>query len=114
MTERSEEVRLLTEIARWIREAALPNVRSRIERLVDSEAKKRVYDAIAEGTAAVRSVEKLTGINHNDISRWLKDWEAEGIVEAGANPPRAQFTLRELGIRVPPRPTSRLRKELTQ
>ena len=44
--ESTEEVRLLREIARWTRMAALPIVRARIEGLLDSEPKKRVYEAI--------------------------------------------------------------------
>ena len=43
-------------------EAALPIVRERVERLLDSDPKKRVYEAIAEGTATVSSVEKGTGV----------------------------------------------------
>lgn len=98
----SEELRLLREIARWTREAALPVVRERVERLVDTDAKKRVYDAIAEGTASLTSVERSTGVNHNEARRWLDEWEAEGIAEPDAKPPKAVFTLRELGI--PPAP----------
>jgi hypothetical protein len=101
---KSEELRLLAEIARWTREAALPSLRERVDRLLDSDAKKRVYEAIAEGSAPVRAVEKSTGVNHNDIKEWLDMWEAEGIVAPDAKPPKALFTLRELGITpAPPR-----------
>jgi transposase-like protein len=94
----TDELRLLAEIARWTREAALPIVRERVERLLDSDPKKRVYDAIAEGTASVASVEKSTGVNHNDINKWVAEWQAERIVELDVKPPKAMFTLRELGI----------------
>ncbi len=98
----SEELRLLAEIARWTRQIALPGLRPRVERLLDSDPKKRVYEAIAAGDATVLAVEKATGANHTDIRLWLRIWEAEGIVEANANPPKATFTLSELGI--PPAP----------
>jgi hypothetical protein len=98
----SEELRLLAEIARWTREAALPIVRERVEGLLDSDAKKRVYEAIAEGTAAVSAVEKSTGVNHSDINKWVAEWQIERIVELDAKPPKAMFTLRELGISSPP------------
>lgn len=98
----SEELRLLAEIARWTRQIALPVLRPRVERLLDSDPKKRVYEAIAAGDSNVLAVEKATGANHTDIRLWLKTWEAEGIVEAGVNPPKATFTLSELGI--PPAP----------
>jgi hypothetical protein len=105
----SEELRLLAEIARWTREAALPVVRERVERLVDSDPKKRVYDAIAEGDATARAVEKATGVNHNEARKWIDEWEAEGIAVPGAQPPKAMFTLRELGIAPPPERTPRRR-----
>jgi hypothetical protein len=104
----SEELRLLREIAYWTREAALPVVRDRVERLVDSDPKKRVYDAISEGTAGIAAVEKSSGVNHTEARRWLDEWEAEGIAVAGAKPPKAMFTLRELGI--PPAPPRAARK----
>jgi transposase-like protein len=93
----SEELRLLTEIARWTREAALPVVRERVERVLDSDPKKRVYEAMAEGSASVAAIEKSTGVNHNNIRTWMDEWDGEQIVELGARP-KAMFTLRELGI----------------
>jgi transposase-like protein len=106
----SEELRLLAEIARWTREAALPIVRARVERLLDSDPKKRVYEAIADGTAAVVAVEKSTGANHNQIREWVREWEAEGIAVPDAKPPKAMFTLRELGIAPAPERTPRKRR----
>jgi hypothetical protein len=105
----SEELRLLAEIARWTREAALPIVRERVERLLDSDPKKRVYEALAEGTASVASVEKSTGVNHNEINKWVAEWQAERIVELDIKPPKAMFTLRELGIAPAPPHTPRSR-----
>jgi hypothetical protein len=109
MEAENEELRLLREIARWTREAALPVVRQRVERLLDSDAKKRVYEALADGDKAVVAVEKVTGVNHSDIREWLKVWEAEDIIVAGAKQPRALFTLRELGIAPAPPRTTRKR-----
>jgi hypothetical protein len=104
----SEELRLLAEIARWTREAALPIVRERVEGLLDSDARKRVYEAIAEGTAPVSTVEKSTGVNHSDINEWVAQWQTERIVELDVKPPKAMFTLRELGIS--PAPARKPRK----
>jgi transposase-like protein len=105
----SEELRLLAEIARWTREAALPVVRERVERLVDSDQKKRVYDAIAQGDVTLTAVEKSTGVNHTEARKWIDEWEAEGIAVPEAKPPKAAFTLRELGIAPPPERTPRKR-----
>lgn len=103
-----EELRLLAEIARWTREAALPVVHERVERILDSDPKKRVYEAMAEGTASVAAIEKSTGVNHYDIRKWMDEWEGERIAELGARP-KAIFTLRELGILPAPARTPRKR-----
>ena len=105
-----EQLRLLREIARWTREAALPSARERVERLLDSDPKKRVYAAMADGSMNKTALEKETGANHNDISKWLKVWEGEGIAEAGLNPPKATFTLPELGIEPAPERSPRTKK----
>ena len=93
-----EQIQLLREIARWTREAALPAAKARVERLLDGDGKKRVYAELAAGAATVTAVEKSTGVNHTEINGWLKEWRTEGIVDADANPPKALFTLSELGI----------------
>src|SRR5216684_1503020 len=105
---RSEELRFLAEIARWTRVSALPVVRPRVEQLLDSDPKKRVYEAIALGTESIKAIEKSTGANHADIGKWLKAWVAEGIVEADSKFPKALFTLKELGIAPAP---ARVRKQ---
>ena len=107
--ETSEEIRLLREIAKWTREAAIPNVKARVERLLDSDAKKRAYAAM-DGTVGFVAIEKATGANHTDVKNWLQGWEKEGIVEPGTNPPKAVFTLVELGIEAPPPKATRTKK----
>jgi predicted Rossmann fold nucleotide-binding protein DprA/Smf involved in DNA uptake len=105
-----EQLELLREIARWTREAALPVAKARVERLLDADGKKRVYETMADGTAGVTAIEKSTGVNHNDINQWLKEWKAEGIVEADSKTPKALFTLSELGIDPAPARRARTRK----
>jgi hypothetical protein len=99
--DRSEELRLLRDIARWTREAALPIVKPRVLALLDTDSKKRAYAAM-DGATGVVAIEKATGANHNDIGQWVKQWIPEGIVDADSNPPRATFKLTELGIEAPP------------
>ena len=105
----TEEIRLLRRIERWTREGALPLVRERVERLLDTDAKRRAYDAM-NGTASLMAIEKTTGANHSDVKGWLAVWEIEGIVEPETSPPVASFTLRELGIAPPPPKAARPRK----
>jgi hypothetical protein len=109
--ETKTELDYLVEIARWTREAALPTVRTRVERLLDTDPKKRVYEAMETGTLGVKAIEKATGVNSSkDISPWAKLWEAEGIIDKGSNPPKATFSLAELGIVPAPSKTERPRK----
>ena len=104
--DRSEEIRLLRDIARWTRVAALPIVRPRVLALLDTDSKKRVYAAM-DGATGVTAIEKATGANHNDIGQWVKQWVAEGIVDSATSQPRATFKLTELGIEAPPPKTAR-------
>ncbi len=59
------------------------------------------------GTSGVKAIEKATGVNvGRDMGPWVKQWEAEGIVEKGSSPPKATFNLAELGIEpAPAKPT---------
>jgi transposase-like protein len=100
--ERDEKLELLREIAKWTRESALPTVRDRVVRLLDSDQKKRVYEAIAGGNLSYRSLEAATGVNRALAREWVVQWEAQRIAEPEAAQPRALFTLRELGIPAPP------------
>lgn len=105
------ELELLREIARWTREAALPVVRPRVERLLDTAPKKRVYAALESGTATKKAISESTGMNiARDINPLIAIWEDEGIVERGSNPPKATFSLAELGIAPPPPKTAKPRK----
>ena len=69
-----------------------------------------LYAAMADGTESLMALERSTGVNHNDIRKWLDAWEAQGIVERGAKPPRAMFRLDELGIPPPPARPARTAK----
>jgi transposase-like protein len=95
---RNEQLELLREIAKWTRESALPAVRDRVIRLLDTDQKKRLYEAIADGTTSYRSLEVETGVNRSIARDWVVQWEAQRIAEPGAAQPKALFTLRELGI----------------
>ena len=97
---RSEELELLRSIARWTRAAAMPALRLDAPRVLDTEPKRRAYAAM-DGATTVRAIETATGANHNDIAQWLKVWVPQGFVDPDTSPPRATFTLAELGIDAP-------------
>lgn len=94
---------LLSQIAKWSREAALPNVQKRVQESLDTETKLRVYDAIRDGTMTARKLENASlGVRRETAQRLVEEWEAAGLVEPGSDPPKASFTLAELGIAPPP------------
>lgn len=99
--DRTEEIELLRQLVKWTREAALPVVRQKVEASLDSESKKRVYQAIADGTVSVRGLENVAGVSRATAQSLVTDWEAAGLVEPGVTPPKALFTLAELGIALP-------------
>ena len=103
------ELDYLAEIARWARLAALSGFRARALELLDTDAKRRAYAAM-DGATGVIVVEKATGANHVDVAKWLKVWVSDGLVNADTTPPRASFTLVELGIETPPPKETRTMK----
>jgi hypothetical protein len=107
--DRAEEIRLLKEIAHWARVAALPGLRARAQDLLDTDSKKRAYAAM-DGATGVIAIEKTTGANHNDVAKWLKAWVPEGFLDRDATPPKASFSLTELGIDAPPPKAVRAKK----
>jgi hypothetical protein len=99
----------LAEIARWSRLAALPGIRARALELLETDSKRRAYAAM-DGKTSVMAIEKATGANHNDIAKWLKAWVVDGLVDPDAAPPKASFTLAELGLDTPPPKSARAKK----
>lgn len=103
MDPNDKTLELLAQIAKWSREAALPNVRQRVDAALDNEVKLRVYDAIKDGTMTPRKLEKAAlGVRREGAQRLIDEWEAAGLVEPGSDPPKASFTLVELGMKPPP------------
>jgi hypothetical protein len=96
-----EQLRLLREIARWTREAALPATRERVLEILDAPEKLRVYEAMSGGNESIRGLERITGVGRMTIGTWIKDWVGKGILDADTPQPKATFSLSELGIAVP-------------
>lgn len=109
-----ETLELLAQIAKWSREAALPNVRKRVDEVLNTETKRRVYDALKDGTMTVRKLEDAgLGVGRDTAQELVDEWDAAGLIEAGSNPPKAAFTLAELGIAPPPPKVARGKKSAT-
>jgi hypothetical protein len=109
MADERSELDLLRSIDRWARLAALPGLRARATELLDTESKRRAYAAM-DGATGVHAIEKATGANHNDITKWLKVWIPDGLVDPDTTPPKASFRLADLGIDVPPAKVPRAKR----
>lgn len=87
-----------------------PVVKERVGPLLDTDPKKRVYHAIADGKVTVRKLEDLAGVSRDTAQKLVTDWEGAGMVESGSDPPKAVFTLAELGIALPKPKPARTKK----
>jgi len=96
-----EEKELLQQILKWTREGALPSVRERVLPFIDTDAKKRIYHAIADGTRSTRMIEEVASVSRATAVKLVEEWRAAGVVVADSEPPRAVFTMAELGIAAP-------------
>ncbi len=70
----------LTEISNWLKLAHGEAIRQRLEKILDTEIKKRAYEA-TDGSASTRDIAKLVGVDQKTISRWWSDWSKAGLVE---------------------------------
>ena len=106
--ENDKQIQLLEGILKWARVGALPAVTEHVAPHLDTDAKKRVYHAIAEGTRNPRSIEEVASVSRETAQKLVAEWSEAGLVVAGSNPPKAVFTLAELNIPAPtlkePRP----------
>lgn len=101
---------LLEQILKWTREGALPSVLERVSPHLDTDAKKRVYHAIADGTRSPRTIEEVANVSRATAEKLVEEWRSAGLVVPGSDPPKAVFTFAELGIPVPELKAGRSRK----
>lgn len=105
-----EEKELLQQILKWTREGALPSVLERVGPYIDTDAKRRVFHAIAEGARSPRMIEEVASVSRATAEKLVEEWREAGLVVPGSDPPRAVFTLAELGIAAPELKAGRARK----
>lgn len=71
---------LLHELVIYTKLANYGNIRNLLITILDSEDKKRVFEA-TDGNNSTRQIESVTGVNKDTVSNWWDEWEREGIVE---------------------------------
>jgi hypothetical protein len=97
-----DSVSLLHELIVYTKLANYENIRNRLITILDSEDKKRVFEA-TDGNNGTRQIESITGVNKNSVSNWWDEWEREGIVEESKEVRGRQYkivSLGEFGIKV--------------
>lgn len=97
----ADEKQLLEQILKWTREGALPAVLERIGPLLDTEAKKRTYHAIVDGGRTPRTIEEVASVSRDTAQKLIDEWRGAGMIVPGSDPPKAAFSLVELGIQTP-------------
>lgn len=75
---------VLDDIAKWLKLAYGEAIRERLERVLDSEPKKRAYEA-TDGNATTRELGALVGVRQQTISKWWIEWTEAGLVEPGTD-----------------------------
>ena len=71
---------LLHKLVIYTKLANYGDIRNRLITILDSEDKKRVFEA-TDGNNSTRQIESMTGVNKDTVSNWWDEWEKEGIVE---------------------------------
>jgi hypothetical protein len=101
----SEQTRLLSEILKWIKFAGMKEVKNTLNSVLDSDAKKLIYQK-SDGTNGTVDLAKLAGLGSNKIVAdmwdvWLKLSLGESIPVRGGSRFKRSFNLEDFGIEVP-------------
>jgi hypothetical protein len=100
----SEQIRLLSEILKWVKFAGMKDVKEVLSLELNTEPKKQVYQ-LSDGNRTNAEINKATGVSSGAISGYWKKWVKQGLgekisVKGGERFIRA-FDLEDFGISVP-------------
>jgi hypothetical protein len=101
----NEQTQLLREILKWIKFAGMKEVKSTLISVLDTDAKRLVYQK-SDGTNGTVELAKLAGFGSNrkvaDMwDTWLKLSLGENIPVRGGSRFKRSFDLEDFGIEVP-------------
>lgn len=92
----------IQELKFWIRLGTAEQAREFLERVLDSDRKKWVYELL-DGKTSLPEIKRRTGVDPAQSSPWGQEWEARGIVvDVGGGTRRKVIPLSALGIKMPP------------
>ena len=101
----NEQTQLLREILKWIKFAGMKEVKSTLISVLDTDAKRFVYQK-SDGTNGTVELAKLAGFGSNSKvadmwDTWLKLSLGENIPVRGGSRFKRSFDLEDFGIEVP-------------
>lgn len=113
MTEDNEQKRLLQKLVTYIKLANYDSIRKRLIAILDSDDKKRVFEA-TDGKRSVRDIQSATGVTKATVSNWWNEWQKEEIVEECKEERgrrRKLLSLSDFGIEVPTGRKQRVKRQ---
>lgn len=100
----NEQIRLLSEILKWIRFSGIKEVKSVITDVLNDPQKLLAYQ-LSDGNMGTVEIGKITDLSIGTIANCWVTWQKQGLGDSipvkGGNRFKRSFDLEELGIKVP-------------
>lgn len=113
MNEHNEQTRLLQKLVVYTKLASYDSIRHRLIATLDSDDKKRVFEA-TDGKTSLRDIQSKTGVSKDTVSDWWNEWEEQGIAEESkeARGRRCKLlSLSDFGIEIPTGKKQRVKRQ---
>lgn len=94
------QTQLLQEAVRWLRFQSIDRAKSVVEKFLDTNQKKAVFD-MTDGTNSIRTIAAKVGVSIATISKWWGVWFSAGILFEHEGTYKKLFNLSDLGIESP-------------
>ena len=114
--EANNDTYLLQKLVTYTKLAHYDNIRNRLIAILNSDDKKRVFEA-TDGRSSVRDIQSKTGVYKDTVSDWWNEWQEEGIVKESkeARGRRCKLlSLSDFGIEVPAGKKQRVKGQATK
>ncbi|MCJ7632942.1 hypothetical protein MUP77_11195 [Candidatus Bathyarchaeota archaeon] len=100
----SDQIRLLSEILKWIKFTGMKEVKSTLTNVLDTDAKKRAYQE-SDGTKGTVELANLVDVSQQTIHNMWEAWHRMGLGESipvrGGSRFKRSFDLEDFGIEIP-------------
>lgn len=95
-----DAVSKMDEVLMWLRFGFQKNVSEALGGVFESDEQKVAFEH-SDGERSSNEVAKIIGRKGRTVRYWWEDWERRGLM-TGERKKKARFSLRDLGIEVPP------------